>query len=571
MIKAWPENASTEPSVIKRWWAQWPKANVGIVCGKESGIFAVDVDGYEGLTELHRLDALHGSDDSPITPRSKTGGGGTHILFQHEPGLKNEVRFAPGLDIRTDGGLIVAPPSIHQSGTLYEWDALADPSEVPVAECPRWLLQIIRASAIKSTAAVVRDAEVIPQGTRDRTLTSLAGSMRRVGMTEPEIYAGLRQINQDRCQPPLPQESLQRISRSISQYPPAPETVEITVGKNGKDNGHQALVDDEDEGLWEGPEFESADFPEPEWLAKGLIPKAMLSMIVADPKVGKSVMAHGLCIAAAIGGFWLGERVPETRCLYINWEDPPGLTRERARKQMEGRPLPKGYFIREPPFGKSLTEMSPWIVRKIKQLNLGLLVVDPLAIAARWKDETNPYETGVIMSGLQEIAVKCNIAVVVVHHSTKSGGEWGKEVRGSGGIFGAVMSLLSIKRRADGIFDLDLINKLTGDRKSSLQRNTKTLSWVITERVDAEGNPMSGVQIQREENMELVLATIREAPSVTIGELAATTEFAENTVRRYVKQLIREKLVVEGDTMAVGPQGGRPSTGYWAVPQIAPD
>src|SRR6185369_6548813 len=186
MIKAWPENASTEPSVIKRWWAQWPKANVGIVCGKESGIFAVDVDGYEGLTELHRLDALHGSDDSPITPRSKTGGGGTHILFQHEPGLKNEVRFAPGLDIRTDGGLIVAPPSIHQSGTLYEWDALADPSEVPVAECPRWLLQIIRASAIKSTAAVVRDAEVIPQGTRDRTLTSLAGSMRRVGMTEPE-------------------------------------------------------------------------------------------------------------------------------------------------------------------------------------------------------------------------------------------------------------------------------------------------------------------------------------------------------------------------------------------------
>src|SRR5207237_747470 len=155
------------------------------------------------------------------------------------------------------------------------------------------------------------------------------------------------------------------------------------------------------------------------------------------------------------------------------------------RQQMGGAPLPRDYFIKEPPFGRSLMEMRPWIVRKIEKHKIGLLVVDPLAIAARWREENDPYETGVIMSNLQETAVRTGASIVVVHHSTKSGGEWGKEVRGSGGIFGAVMSLLSIKRRADGIFDLDLINKLTGEQKLSLRRDITTLSWQVTERLDA--------------------------------------------------------------------------------------
>jgi hypothetical protein len=132
---------------------------------------------------------------------------------------------------------------------------------------------------------------------------------------------------------------------------------------------------------------------------------------------------------------------------------------------MAGEPLPRGYFIKEPPFGRSVNDMRSWIVKKIEQHSIGLVVIDPLAIATRWKDENDPYETGVIMSNLQEIAVKTGAAVVAVHHSTKTGGEWGKEVRGSGGIFGAVMSLLSLKRKAEGLFDLDLINKINGEQK----------------------------------------------------------------------------------------------------------
>jgi AAA domain/Winged helix-turn-helix DNA-binding len=326
---------------------------------------------------------------------------------------------------------------------------------------------------------------------------------------------------------------------------------------------------DEDIGFWEGPEFDLAEFPEPDWLAPGFIPKGMLSMIVADPKIGKSVLASSLCIAAPTGGMWLGQQIPKTPALYINWEDPPGLTRDRARQQMAHEPLPRGYFFKEPPFGRSVNDMRPWIVRKIEAHGLGLVVIDPLAIAARWENEADPYETGVIMSNLQEIAVKTGAAVVVVHHSTKSGGEWGKEVRGSGGIFGAVMSLLSVKRKADGIFDLDVLNKLSGEALLSLKRDALTLSWQITQRLDADGNPMSVPQIHKEAEKDRCLACIRANPAIEVRDICKEVQLPQTTVSRYVRELITEKKILQGPKVTVEPGtlGGRRPRGHWAYPE----
>ena len=325
---------------------------------------------------------------------------------------------------------------------------------------------------------------------------------------------------------------------------------------------------DDDIGFWEGPEFEKADFPEPDWLAPGLIPKGMLSMVVADPKIGKSVLVHGLCIAGPTAGIWLGVPIERTHSLYINWEDPPGLTRERARQQMAGEPLPRGYFIKEPPFGRSVNDMRPWIVKKIEQHSIGLVVIDPLAIAARWKDENDPYETGVIMSNLQEIAVRTGAAVVAVHHSTKTGGEWGKEVRGSGGIFGAVMSLLSLKRKADGLFDLDLINKISGEQKLSLRRDLLTLSWQVTERLDAEGKPMTSAQIHKAEEKDRCLALIRAEEGIEAKQISEKAELAQYTVSRYLRELIQERKIIEGPKVDLSrPPGGRRPRGYWAIPE----
>jgi hypothetical protein len=353
----------------------------------------------------------------------------------------------------------------------------------------------------------------------------------------------------------------------VEERPPLPDRPPPDRWSRAREPPAAPPIDD-DIGFWEGPEFETAQFPEPDWLAPGLIPKGMLSMVVADPKIGKSVMVHGLCIAAPTAGIWLGVRIERTHSLYINWEDPPGLTRERGRHQMAGEPLPRGYFIKEPPFGRSVNDMRSWIVKKIEQHSIGLVVIDPLAIATRWKDENDPYETGVIMSNLQEIAVKTGAAVVAVHHSTKTGGEWGKEVRGSGGIFGAVMSLLSLKRKAEGLFDLDLINKINGEHKYSLRRDHLTLSWQVTERLDAEGRPMTAAQIHKSEEEDRCLALIRAEPGIEAKDVSSKLEMAQYTVSRYLRHLIAEKRIIEGPKVFPGetPSGRRPR-GYWAIPE----
>lgn len=100
---------------IEVWWAREPNGNIAIATGLVSGVFVLDVDGSEGIASLKEYGEI------PPTPIVKTGSG-FHIYFKH-PGFEvsNRVGILPGLDIRGDGGYVVAPPSIHPSGHAYTW------------------------------------------------------------------------------------------------------------------------------------------------------------------------------------------------------------------------------------------------------------------------------------------------------------------------------------------------------------------------------------------------------------------------------------------------------------------
>jgi len=134
-------DATTDLKKIKRWWQRWPEANVGIATGEESGVVVLDIDpDHGGVESLARLEAEHGA--LPDGPRVKSGGGGTHYYFGH-PGerLRNSAgKVGPGLDIRGDGGYIIAPPSRHVSGGHYEWQMPLDGQLLP--EMPQWMLAL---------------------------------------------------------------------------------------------------------------------------------------------------------------------------------------------------------------------------------------------------------------------------------------------------------------------------------------------------------------------------------------------------------------------------------------------
>jgi hypothetical protein len=182
-------------SLIARWWTRWPSANVGIRTGAASGLLVLDVDGEPGIESLRTLRREHG----PVRAAwVRTGSGGWHAYLRLPEGVevRNSVgRIGLGLDVRGDGGSIVAPPSRHTSGGRYRW--LKPSAEPPPA--PDWFIQLAlrpappTAGPLSEIGAVVtghyaaavmrREAAAVaeaPAGTRNHRLNLAAWRLGRL-------------------------------------------------------------------------------------------------------------------------------------------------------------------------------------------------------------------------------------------------------------------------------------------------------------------------------------------------------------------------------------------------------
>jgi hypothetical protein len=178
------------------------------------------------------IDPRHGGDDTlrdlegkhgplPCTPETITGGHGRHIHFQYPPSavIRNSVgKLGPGIDVRGNGGYVLWPPSMHASGREYAIDVEHDFQEIPFADAPDWLLERILDRADVSSSS--QEDHTFPDGRRNSTLTSLAGTMRHRGMTYESIRAALLAENAARCRPPLSTMEVDSIAASVSRYQP---------------------------------------------------------------------------------------------------------------------------------------------------------------------------------------------------------------------------------------------------------------------------------------------------------------------------------------------------------------
>jgi hypothetical protein len=212
-------DATTDETQLREWWTKWPDANVGIRTG--GGLVVLDVDRrHDGHGTLSRFPAL------PPTSRVKTGNGWHHYFFcdgevPNSTGTET-TGLGPGLDVRGDGGYVVAPPSLHHSGAVYGWDdgSLAD----GFAEVPPWVVNPPshngEAHDHVDMAAVL---EGVDDGHRDRELFRAACKMRRADIpletaTELIVEAAAR------CNPPFPAAlALQKVNSAYGRYQPEPD------------------------------------------------------------------------------------------------------------------------------------------------------------------------------------------------------------------------------------------------------------------------------------------------------------------------------------------------------------
>ena len=205
------KDASQDQELIDCWWRRWPLANIGLVIPR--GLLVVDVDSSEALHRLKAQDRI-----LPTTTSASTGRGRHFWYSAQEAEVSNGVGVVAGIDIRAAGGYVIAPPSIHPTGSVYRWDIAL--SRANISECPSWLLRLLRSQAGSQRGRSPEQwrqtiSARVPEGQRNQTLSQVAGLLfrRLPAVVAAELAYCWSQV---RLSPPLPEREVLRTIDSIA-------------------------------------------------------------------------------------------------------------------------------------------------------------------------------------------------------------------------------------------------------------------------------------------------------------------------------------------------------------------
>ncbi len=459
-LSKWPlagsrgvHDATSDPDTIRAWWAAHPESNIGLACG--SDLLALDVD----PGAITAYGAQHVADlelDWIGRPRSRTPRGGYH-LFMREPegvSIRNSAGLlGAGLDLKTDGGYIVAPPSqvVDPAKGIdgpYEWVEPLDCSPDALPPCPNWLVDRLREIERDPTSSGqidVTDGEAIPEGRRNDALASIAGHLRGIGLDAPAIAAALQQVNAERCRPPLEAREVERIAASIGRYEPGVDLagasgVDLTAFIAPPMQAPPNTMDPQPVSVGELVKAHPLLRPP---VIHGLLRQGETMNVIASPKTGKSWLTVDLAIAVATGRAWLGRYATEPgEVLIIDNELHRETSANRIPKVAEAR-------------GVAMHEIAERIF--VDNVRGRLLSINGLGVYSddlepgRFKvvildafyrfmpaggDENDNGTMANIYNAIDRLADRLGCCFVLIHHSTK-GNQSAKNVTDVGAGAGA--------------------------------------------------------------------------------------------------------------------------------------
>lgn len=206
------KDASTDPQQITVWWSENPDSNIGISTGA-SKLVVIDTDedktkGKHGTQTLESWELKHGK--LPVTVCCETPRGGRHLYYRTTERVKCYTNLYPAIDIRSSGGYVLAPPS-SVNGKPYRW--INAPGIVPIYEADSRVytfLNPVPDSIDKRPTTAYSVPDNIPEGGRTSAMVQLAGALIGKGLSPTAAEAAIREENEQRCNPPLTEEELQR-------------------------------------------------------------------------------------------------------------------------------------------------------------------------------------------------------------------------------------------------------------------------------------------------------------------------------------------------------------------------
>lgn len=213
------KDATTDAAQIKAWWQKYPNANIGLATGSVSqNVFVIDLDidedrGIDGYHSLEDWQREHG--DFPETWTAITGRGGYHLYYRGNGRIKNRAGIIDGVDIRGNGGYVVAPPSIHKNGNRYEWEY--SPDEFEIAKADNNVEYFLNHDDQKQGAAFTMP-NIVAAGQRNQMLFRFACMMQAKGASDQSVFAATMAENESSCSPPLTEQEVRIIVSSATKY-----------------------------------------------------------------------------------------------------------------------------------------------------------------------------------------------------------------------------------------------------------------------------------------------------------------------------------------------------------------
>ncbi len=533
----WKEYQSkiADESTIRGWWTNWPKANVAIVTGKISGIVVVDV---EKGGPYEKFDA---------TATAETGGGGYHYYYQH-PGvlINNRTRIDTLVDIRADGGYVIAPPSVTTKGP-YSWVGTFSRDEIKPMS-PGLLARLQEQTHIETvdlrkptpatevvTPPTAASAGLIQEGQRNDSATRFLGKIIAkipFDLWNDVAWPALLHWNATKVEKPLPAREMRGIFESITQRerskkPRAEAFVMDTITLD-------ALM--------------AKEFPPTRYLANHLIPMGGVTAITGAPSSYKSFLMLELSRAVARGTPFLGHfETIQGKVLIVDKENKDRLVQERFQALGELG----GTNCIEAQFTNTLYLDNPEhlaaLAAYIEEKQFTLVILDSL-VRFHQKDENSAKDIAVLMGAIKQLTSN-NRAVVFIHHHRKTqfgqgSTEHGQNIRGSGDILAAVDAHLAIDRE----------DRTLKVRQSKLRTDYEIRPFKVRveEPQDVPGVKTrfvhDGVDTDKEDLLNAVcdnvLDAIKDSDSeVTVEDLIERLEISEAMIRATLKILEAGKQI----------------------------
>lgn len=420
----WSEYTKRLPTKkeIHKWWTETPDANIAVVCGKVSRLVAVDIDPDKGGTD-------EGQEYTNL--RSMTGSGGVHLLYRYLPSFKKVPNRVgkDGVDVRGDGGYIVAPPSLHWTGKTYAWEDFGEPSS-----CPVWVLEKPtknrKEESDKWVTGLIEEGTEV--GRRNDDVARLAGYLAKKEIP-PDIAEALVTNWMSHQDEPLPIHEIHTSVKSV--YRTAAQS-----HKNGV-NGQKFT------GIGFSKYCLKYGTQNTKWLVDGWVPEGTIVFVVSPPGGRKTWVTFDLAISVATGKPFLGDsRVYSTGpVILVQQEDNHGDIVERLTT------IELSKMNQDPPMGDKKTGVFdfpipqdlPIVVHPDRMLRFDnqkvmdefealvadvkpkLAIIDPLYSAASTDDFM--AKSAEHMLRLKKMRDEYGTSFVIVHHMKKSTETWDRQ------------------------------------------------------------------------------------------------------------------------------------------------